>query len=125
MPRFFVTLPLTGAVEGQVVSLVGFTPRVDALAESVGVAWGAVLDIADGEAAVEARVVGVADMAGEGAVAVSSAFFEQLDRAIATEKAKKSATGRSLILVFIQPFLKEWIKMVVRQSEQTVNEHRT
>ncbi|WP_181357566.1 hypothetical protein [Stenomitos frigidus] len=102
LPRFFVTLPLTGAFEGQVVSLLGLTPRVDAFAESVGAACGAMLDIADGEAAgVLATVLGVADIAGDGAVAISSGFLEQLESAIATENATKIATGRSLILVFI------------------------
>ena len=122
MPRFLVNLPLTGAAEGQVVSLVGFTPSVDAFAESVGAAAGVAVDIADGEAA---GALGVADIAGDGAVAVSFGFFEQLESVIATERAKKSATGRGLILVFIPSFLKEWITIVVRQSEQTVNEHRT
>ncbi|PSB26696.1 hypothetical protein C7B82_19035 [Stenomitos frigidus ULC18] len=60
------------------------------------------LDIADGEAAgVLATVLGVADIAGDGAVAISSGFLEQLESAIATENATKIATGRSLILVFI------------------------
>jgi hypothetical protein len=122
LPRFFVTLPLTGAAAGQVVALVGLTPSVDAFAESVGADSGAMLDMAEGEAG---ALLGVADMAGDGAVAVSSGFFEQLESAIAAEKAKKIATGRSLIVVFIQSFLKEWITMVIRQSEQTVNEHRT
>ena len=117
-------MPFTGAVEGQVFSFVGLTPSLDAEAESAGSAWGAILDIDEGlgEAAV---VLGAADMAGEGAVAVLSAFFEQLESAIATESAQKIATERRLTEVFIESFLKEWITIVVRQSEQTVNEHRT
>lgn len=103
-----VTLPLTGALEGQVVALVGLTPSFDALAESVAPAWGAVLDIADEEAAVEgAAVLGATDMAGEGAVAVSSGFFEQLESIIAADSTQKIATERDLIWIFIQPFLKK------------------
>ena len=88
LPRFFVTLPLMGAVVGQVVSFVGFTPSVVAVAERVAAGWGDILDIADGEAgAVDGAVLGLADMAGEGATAVSSGFLPQLDSPIATESA--------------------------------------
>lgn len=112
LPRFFVTLPLIGAFEGHVVSFVGFTPKVDAVAERVGSACGAMLDIADGEAvageaALETVVLGAADIAGDGAVAVLSGFFEQLERAIATEKAQKTATEKDLIWMVIPSFLKK------------------
>ena len=108
LPRFFVTLPLIGAFEGHVVSFVGFMPKVDAVVESVGSACGAMLDIADGEAvAGEAVVLGATDIAGDGAVAVLSGFFEQLERAIATEKAQQTATEKSLIWLVIPSFLKK------------------
>ncbi len=100
--------------------MVGFTPSVEAVAESVGAVFGAVLDVADGEAvdiaegepATEAEAVGVlglADIAGDGAVAVSSGFLEQLESASATARPQKIATGRALIWMFIQPLLEERI----------------
>ena len=102
LPRFFVTLPFTGAFDGQVVSFVGLMPSVVALAESVGAAVGAVLDMADGDAdmAGDGAVWGVADIAGEGAM-VSSVFLPQLERAIAVEtiqaeSAQNRATERAV-----------------------------
>lgn len=68
------------------------------------------LDIAEGDAAFEgeaAGVLGVADMAGDGAVAVSSGFLEQLESAIASKRPQKIAPERVLLCMFIKPCLKE------------------
>jgi hypothetical protein len=76
-------LPLIGALAGQVVPL-GLTPADDAVVVELGDA--AVPDAASGEdeAAVElgaVEVCGAADVLGLLVVAVSSAFFPQLESA--------------------------------------------